>query len=203
MANKFFFQPVRMESQFVDTKLQTVICQKSGADVAVTDGALFVLDTKFAVDPVYKNAFTNAGKASEAPVDVNCRIAKEYTAATEAIGVIDLAVVGTAEGQGNTYRVGYKTIGLTEEAGVPVRFRVLELNDTFVTGRENCTGDLTVGQYAVPSTTTVGSWEAATDSSAAGLCCLVVDEYVVSQGVDGNVTSGNGVKAYVLCVVKK
>lgn len=203
MANKFFFQPVRMESQFVDTKLQTVICQKSGADVAVTDGALFVLDTKFAKDPVYLNAFTNAGQAASAPVDVNCRIAKEYTAATEAIGVIDLATVPTASGQGNTYRLGYKTIGLTEDAGVPVRFRVLEINDTFMTGLDNCTGALTVGQYAVPSTTTVGSWEPAASNPGAGLCCLVVSSQTISQGVDGDVTNGDGVTAYTLCVVEK
>lgn len=63
MANKNFFQPVRMESQFVDTKLQTVMFQAEDENAPVLDGTLAVLGD-FTTDPVYKTAFTNAGQAA-------------------------------------------------------------------------------------------------------------------------------------------
>lgn len=199
MANKNFFQPVRMESQFVDTKLQTVMFQAESENAAVLDGTLAVLGD-FTTDPVYKTAFTNAGQAAQAPVDVNCRVASAPDAATAAgVGVIDIAGVATAVGGGNTYRIGYKTIGLQAEAGVPVRFRKFVVDDVFMTGEENCAGALTVGQYAIVEAST-GKWKA-NASATANLCAKVIAKTTISQGVDGNVTTGNGVTAYTLCVV--
>ena len=40
MANKNFFQPVRMESQYVDTKLQTVMFQADDENAACFDSEL-------------------------------------------------------------------------------------------------------------------------------------------------------------------
>lgn len=203
MANKNFFQPVRMESQYVATKLQTVLFQASSANAACYDGELAVLGD-FAKDPVYLSAFTAASAAASAPVDPNTRLATAPTAVTDTgVGVIDLPTVSTATGGGNTYRIGFKTIGLTAEAGVPVRFRKLCVDDVFATGEENCTGALTVGQYAVAATAgNAGKWAASTDGSevtSGGLLAKVVSKYVVSQGVDGSLT-GDGVQAYTLCV---
>ena len=59
MANKNFFQPVRMESQYVATKLQTVLFQADDENAACFDGELAVLGD-FTQDPVYLNAFTAA-----------------------------------------------------------------------------------------------------------------------------------------------
>lgn len=110
MANKHFFQPVRMESQYVDTKLQTVMFQADEANAACYDGELAVLGD-FVKDPVYLGAFTAASAADSAPVDFNTRAATVPAAATAVgVGVIDLPTVPTAAGAGVTYRMGYKTI---------------------------------------------------------------------------------------------
>lgn len=199
MANKNFFQPVRMESQYVATKLQTVLFQADDENAACFDGELAVLGD-FTQDPVYLNAFTAANAAASAPADFNTRIATAPAAATAVgVGVIDLPTVPMATGAGVAYRMGFKTIGLTAEAGVPVRFRKFVVDDTFATGEENCTAALTVGQYATVGT--AGKWApAAYAPSTAGCYAKVISKYIVSQGVDGKLTD-NGVQAYMLCIM--
>lgn len=199
MANKNFFQPVRMESQYVATKLQTVLFQADDENAACFDGELAVLGD-FTQDPVYLNAFTAANAAASAPADFNTRIATAPAAATAVgVGVIDLPTVPMATGAGVAYRMGFKTIGLTAEAGVPVRFRKFVVDDTFATGEENCTAALTVGKYATVGT--AGKWvPAATAPSTAGCYAKVISKYIVSQGVDGKLTD-NGVQAYMLCIM--
>lgn len=201
MANKNFFQPVRMESQFVDTKLQTVMFT-SAADTysACFDGELAVLG-KFDKDPVYVSAFTAAGQAASAPVDFNTRQVTAVAAATsKGIGVIDLPNVPMATNGNLAYRMGYKTIGLTAEAGVPVRFRKLVVDDTFLIGEDNCTAALTVGKYAVGGAG--GKFTPSEDGSEAtdgAFQAEVISKFVISQGVNGTV-SEDGVQAYLLCV---
>lgn len=199
MANKNFFQPVRMESQYVATKLQTVLFQAEDENAACFDGELAVLGD-FTQDPVYLNAFTAANAAASAPADFNTRIATAPAAATAVgVGVIDLPTVPMATGAGVAYRMGFKTIGLTAEAGVPVRFRKFVVDDTFATGEENCTAALTVGKYATVGT--AGKWVPAADApSTAGCYAKVISKYIVSQGVDGKLTD-NGVQAYMLCIM--
>lgn len=199
MANKNFFQPVRMESQYVATKLQTVLFQADDENAACFDGELAVLGD-FTQDPVYLNAFTAANAAASAPADFNTRIATAPAAATAVgVGVIDLPTVPMATGAGVAYRMGFKTIGLTAEAGVPVRFRKFVVDDTFATGEENCTAALTVGQYATVGT--AGKWVPASEApSTAGCYAKVISKYIVSQGVDGKLTD-NGVQAYMLCIM--
>jgi hypothetical protein len=199
MANKNFFQPVRMESQYVATKLQTVLFQAEDANAACFDGELAVLGD-FTQDPVYLNAFTAANAAAPAPADFNTRIATAPAAATAVgVGVIDLPTVPMATGAGVAYRMGFKTIGLTAEAGVPVRFRKFVVDDTFATGEENCTAALTVGKYATVGT--AGKWVPAAEAlSTAGCYAKVISKYIVSQGVDGKLTD-NGVQAYMLCIM--
>ena len=87
---------------------------------------------------------------------------------------------------GNTYRMGNKTIGLKAEAGVPVRFRKLVEEDTFVIGEEN-TAELTVGEFATPGTD--GKWVAAASEPTEGLYCKVVDKYPVTQGINADTTA--------------
>lgn len=199
MANKNFFQPVRMESQYVATKLQTVMFQADDENAACFDGELAVLGD-FTQDPVYLNAFTAANAAASAPADFNTRIATAPAAATAVgVGVIDLPTVPMATGAGVAYRMGFKTIGLTAEAGVPVRFRKFVVDDTFATGEENCTAALTVGKYATVGT--AGKWVPAAEApSTAGCYAKVISKYIVSQGVDGKLTD-NGVQAYMLCIM--
>lgn len=190
--NKNFFQPVRMESQFVDTKLQSVFFMDDGEKAEIFDGAVVTLGD-FAAEDVYSASYTRAAGETKTILDLNTREAGYCAAATDVgIGVIDLATVATADGMGNTYRLGGKTIGLTAEAGVPVRFRKLVVDDVFVIGEDN-TEELTVGKWATPGND--GKWEAAGTEPQSGLYCKVIDKYNVTQGVNADVI------AYRLVVV--
>lgn len=191
--NKNFFQPVRMESQFVDTKLQTVFFIDDSEKAEIFDGAIVKLGD-FAAEDVYSASYTRAAGTTKTILDLNAREATYLAAATDTeVGVIDLATVATADGMGNTYRLGGKTIGLTAEAGVPVRFRKLVVDDVFVIGEDN-TETLTVGKYAVPGTD--GKWDAAASAPVSGMYCQVIDKYNVTQGVNADTI------AYRLLVVK-
>lgn len=196
---KNFCQPVRMESQFVATKLHhTLVQDGSDNNIEVLDGTLVTIEPgAFAKDPVYADAYNRAG--GTAPNGIQLRIAVPTTsAAVEDVCIIDLADIPTKSGQGVTIKDGNMIIGLVNDAGVPARARMLVKYDTFAIGEANCTGALTVGKYAVPAAD--GKFAPSDTAVTTGFCAAVVDKYVISQGVDGNVTNGLGVQAYRLDV---
>jgi hypothetical protein len=180
MANQFF-QESRMESQCVKTKVVSVVYQEGGNNAPVYDGTLAVLGDFYA-DPVYSAAFGST------KYDINTRIATLPASATAAgVGVISLSTVGTANGLDNTsYKIGIETIGLSVEAGKPVRFRKFALDDTFFTGSDNTTATLTVGQYAIVDVT--GKWAPSATKPATGLVAKVISTSAVSRGVSADVT---------------
>lgn len=194
-----FFQPVRMESQFVDSKLHGVIYQASSANAAVNDGALVVLGG-FVNEPVYSSAFTRANGSTLNVLDFNTRYATAPTAASgnENLCVIDLAEVPTATNGDLVYRIGVRTIGLTNAAGNVSRARKLVVDDVFKISEDNCSGALTVGQYAVPTANdTIFTASADGTEVTAGIYFQVINKETISQGVTGNVT------AYTLLVLHK
>lgn len=175
--SKELLQPVRMESQFVDTKLQSVIFQAANVDTEVVDGTIAVLGG-FAKDPVMTAAAVRNNAGASDVLDINTRIAKAAAAADTGVGVIDIAGVPMA----GDYRMGSKTTGLKANAGVPVRFRKLVEDDVFVIGEGNTTAALTVGEWAKVSD---GKWAPeSTEATAQGTnCyCLVVDKYKLTEG---------------------
>lgn len=180
MSNMYFTES-RMESQFVATDNISVIFQSAGANAAVSDGTLAVLGG-FYNDPVYTAAF-GANR-----VDINTRVATLPATATDAgVGVISLVNVPTATGLGNTYKIGApETIGTTAEAGLPVRFRKFQIDDTFFTGSDNCTAALTPGQYAIVDTT--GKWAPSATVPTNGLYAKVITTEKVSRGVTADIT---------------
>lgn len=180
MSNMYFTES-RMESQFVPTDDVSVMFQSGGVNASVNDGTLAVLGG-FYNDPVYTAAFGSN------QVDINTRIATLPTSATQAgVGVINLVNVPTASGLDNTvYRIGSETIGISAEAGRPVRFRKLRVDDTFFTGSDNTTGTLTVGQYAIVDTT--GKWAASATVPATGLVASVILVHSKSRGVTADIT---------------
>lgn len=197
--SKKFFQPVRMESQFVDSKLHGVIFQSAGANAAVDDGAFVVLGD-FVNEPVYSWAFTKAAGAATNVLDFNTRNATAPTAVTgiKEACVIDLAEVPTATNGDLVYRIGVRTIGLTNAAGNVSRARKLVVDDVFKIGSENASAELTVGEYATftaNSTVLTPSDDAA--EVLAGLYFKVINKETISQGVNANVT------AYTLLVMSK
>ena len=194
-----FFQPVRMESQFVDSKLHGVIYQASSANAAVDDGALVVLGG-FVNEPVYSSAFTRANGSTLNVLDFNTRYATAPTAASgnENLCVIDLAEVPTATNGDLVYRIGVRTIGRTNAAGNVSRARKLVVDDVFKISEDNCSGALTVGQYAVPTAnSTIFTASADGTEVTAGIYFQVINKETISQGVTGNVT------AYTLLVMHK
>lgn len=197
---KKFCQPVRMESQFVATKLHPVMVQDgSDANIAVADGTLVTLSEDFYVDPIYEARYTGASEEAEAPSDLQTRIAvPTTTAAVGDVCVIDLANVAEKTGMGITIRDGNMIIGLTAQAGVPVRARKLVKEDVYVTGLDNFSSAPTVGQYAVPAAN--GEYAPSATAVTTGFCAKVLATYTISQGVDGDVTNGHGVTAYRLLV---
>ena len=194
---KKFCQPVRMESQFVATKLHPVMVQDgSDNNVEVTDGTLVTLGD-FVSDPIYEARYEAV--SGTAPVDLQTRVAvPTTTAAVGDVCVIDLANVAEKSGQGVTIRDGNMIIGVVAQAGVPVRARKLVKDDVYVTGSDNFTSAPTVGQYAVPAAN--GEYAPSATAVTTGFCAKVVATYTISQGVDGNVTDGYGVTAYRLLV---
>lgn len=193
MAYKNLLQPVRMESQFVDTKLHSVFYQTgtTPANAEVTDGKIVTLGS-FIADSVYTARYT----APSAPAGLNVRQAIAATSVSFGVCVVDLPVVATKTGNGGTMRDGYKTIGLTAAAGVPVRARKLVVDDVFVTGEDNVSSALTKTEYCYPD---AGLWAPSSSAVTLSAYCEVVDSYVISQGVDGTTTS-DGVTAYRLLV---
>lgn len=176
----YFFEPARMESQFLASSLASAFYQKADAYAEVQDGHLVTI-TDNASDPVYESAFKRAGMEANAPKDINSFIAVDAAAGAGNIWVIDLAGLPTKTGQGGTIRDGYNTIGLSAEAGEPVRARKLAMNDTFKEGIGNFTAAPTVGQFAVVGKG--GLWTPAATKPATGACVKIVSTYNPSQGV--------------------
>lgn len=181
MSNNYFVQPSRMESQFVETKCVSVIFQSTGVNASVTNGTLAVLGG-FYNEPVYTAAYGSN------MIDINTRLATLPSTPTVAgVGIIDIATVPSATGMGNTYRIGSQTLGLTADAGVPVRFRKFALDDTLFVGSDNFTAAPTVGQYAIVDSAT-GKFAPSATQPGTGLVAKVEKSSALTQGVDGSVT---------------
>lgn len=184
MANKNFFQPRRMESQEISTKLYTAL-----SAVEVFDGALVTLGD-----------FADSYAYGASIKDFNTRMASLTTAGASGVWAVDIAGVATKTGQGNTVRDGYNTIGLSVPTGIPFRTRKLMPEDIFSIGSGNCGGTLEVGKFATVGAN--GMYVPAATAPETGAYFKVVDNYTLSQGVDGDVVNGKGVTAYTLVVVR-
>lgn len=179
------FAPVRMESNFLDSALHTVIYQAANADAAVEDGALVVLGD-FTNEPTYSAAYTagNGGVATNV-VDINTRYATAPAAATATgLCVIDLPDVPTFTNGREVIRMGVDVIGLAAEAGHWVRARKLAVDDTFHIGADNIEGDdeATVGQFL---TATAGktTWTPSDTAPTSGFYAKVVGKESKSRGI--------------------
>lgn len=189
MANNYF-EPGRMESQYVETSILSVMFQSAGANASVSNGTLAVLGD-FYTEPVYTSAY------GATTADLNTRVATLPTAATDkGVGIIEVVDVPSVSGANNTnYRVGsIYQFGITAPAGTPVAFRKLKLDDTFKINSDNTTAALTAGQYAIVDTT--GKVAPSATIPASGLTCKVISKKTVSAGVTANTTQ------YFLLVVQ-
>lgn len=189
--------PIRMESEFVDSALHTVLYQVDNADAPVEDGALVVLGD-FAKDPVYSAAYTAGnGGVDTAIIDINTRYATAPAAATaKGVCVIDLPDVPTFSNGREVIRMGVDVIGLTAEAGHWSRARKLAVDDTFHIGAGNVEGDveLTIGEF-VTATAGKTTYTPAAAAPAEGFYAKVIKKENKTRGIDRPFVQ------YMLCVM--
>lgn len=189
---KYFFQPVRMESQFVPTKLHSVKVWDGSANFLPCTNGMIVSLGDFCPEEVYTTQFTAAGQSGNI-LDINTRYATIPAAGATDICVIDLSNVPTATNNDLTYRIGVKTTSLVAEANVPVRARKLVKDDYFLAGSDTFTSTPTKGQFAAVGAD--GKWAPAATAPATGAYCKVEDQTSISEGVT------NAVTAYRLLVI--
>lgn len=83
--------------------------------------------------------------------DLDVRKITAPISTSDEIGIVDLVNVSEGRIGDNTYREGIKTIGLTVDAGIPVRVRRLKKGDSFYSAKGNFIGEVQEGKFAIPT----------------------------------------------------
>lgn len=183
-----FFEKVNMVSETVKSMNRSVVYHVGATPTAVSSGAFVVA----------AGLMDNTTYAASGIKDLN-KIKVTYPGATPTaeIGVMVTDIVKVSDGtiNGNVYRIGAKTIGLSAVAGEVVAARVLGMHDQFWLGDTNFASTPTVGQYAILTASSVDLTPAA-DTSAAGFTVAIDATMTKSQGITANTT------AYLCRVVK-
>lgn len=170
MAKKLFWKNQMLSEDVNSYLVSGKYYDENDAVAEIHDGALVVIGDF--IDHAYY-----AGVK-----DLSCRKITAPAAATDKVAIVDLAERSHGDIMGVDYRIGRKTAGMTEIAGVPVRVRKFADTDSFVIGAGNVNGEVVVGEYLVPeggSTLFVPSAEKATDK----LCLKVETDMPLTEGV--------------------
>ena len=138
MAKKYFWRYL-MSSETVLTQLVSGRYYDEDAVAEIHDGALVVIGD-LEDHAVYANI-----------KDLDTHKITKPKAITDKVAIVDLVNVSEGNIQGELYREGFKTAGLTVSAGIPVRVRRLVEGDKFYLASGNFTGEVTVGKYAIPT----------------------------------------------------
>ena len=138
MAKKYFWRYL-MSSENVLTQLVSGRYYEDGAPAEIHDGALVVIGD-LEDHAIYANI-----------KDLDTHKITKPTAVTDKVAIVDLVNVSEGKIQGELYREGMKTAGLTVSAGIPVRVRRLVEGDKFYLATGNFVGDVVVGEYAIPT----------------------------------------------------
>ena len=145
MSTKYV-QPVLMEAGSVQALNRTGVYYVGATPTAVAGGA-FVKVTGMLDNSAY-SVYVAGIK------DLNrLKIIAPAADTDKDIYIVDPVLISSGTINGNVYREGAKTIGLTAAAGESVRIKKLRFNDIFELGDGNFTGAVTVGQYAILGTT--------------------------------------------------
>lgn len=83
--------------------------------------------------------------------DLDVRKITAPVSISDEIGIVDLVNVSEGRIGDNIYREGIKTIGLTVDAGIPVRVRRLNKGDSFYEAKGNFIGEVQEGKFAIPT----------------------------------------------------
>ena len=195
MANNETMRCALMASESVQSYLVSVKYKANGEYAEIHDGALVVLGELAPNDPY--NVGMRNGVEINGYKDDNVYIATAPEAATDDVVIVDLAEVTQGPIAGNVYKMGIKLFGLVGEAGMPVRARIPMKHDKFWLSTDCFTGDVTVGQYAVPAAAGDTHFAPAATKPASGFCVAIEDS---RDFVAGNTIVGENGKLY-LCRV--
>ena len=138
MAKKLFWKN-RMASEDVGSLLISGRYYEDDAVAEIHDGALVVVGN---LEP---HAYYEGVK------DLNVRKITAPEADTDNVAIVDIVNVSEGKIKGVLYREGIKTTDATQEAGIPVRVRVLSDFDSFTIGAGNIVGEAGEGKYLIPT----------------------------------------------------
>ena len=113
--------------------------------------------------------------------DVNVRKITAPTAATDKVAIVDYVNRSEGEIMGNTYREGIQTAGLVAPAGKQVRYRILQVGDSFYLGTDNFEGTPAEGKYAVPTANDT-VWTIVDDKATEGTCLKIETTKALTEG---------------------
>lgn len=172
------FQKVNMVSESIKSYNRTGEYQASGVDAICTDGA-FVIASGLASAAVY-SAYV-AGMKDFSKLVVSAPVTAQVTASNVGVYVVDIVKVSDGTINGNVYREGAKTIGLSANAGEAIAMRKLVTDDVFILGADNFASAPTVGQYAILTASSV-DLTPASSIPATGFTIKVEQSLTLSEG---------------------
>ena len=171
------FSKALMMSEDVQSYVGSTRFYESETPAEIFDGAFVVLGDLDA-DKVY----------GDGAVDYNVYKSSAPTADNQVMVVVDIAGISEGVIAGNTYKIGNKLVDLKAQAGFPVRFRRLAMNDKFWLGEGNFVEAPNNRAYA---TCTAGSMQLtpssdAPDGTKFGVKIIATQDLVVGQTVAKN-----------------
>lgn len=174
-TNNATFYKGKMASEDVGSYLGSTRYQESGTDAIITDGALVTLGN------LAPNAPYNIGDVDDA-VDYNVFLSAPPTAATDPVVIVDISNVSNGVIAGNNYKIGIKLVGLTVEAGYPVRYRVPVKGDLYWVSDGCFASTPTVGQFAIPTANGTKHTPAASNPEDGSYCVKILTKKGFTSG---------------------
>lgn len=173
-----FFQKVNMECETVASKNRTGIYLVGATPTAIGAGAIGVI-TGLATDTtVYGVGHKDFNKLT---------FAYEATpTAGVSVYIADPVKISDGTINGNVYRIGAKTVGLSASAGEYIAWRKAEVGDQFLLGADNFASAPTVGQYANRTNASVDYTPNA--SVGTGFSIAIDKTYKLTEGLDATTT---------------
>ena len=169
MAKKYFWRYL-MSSENVLTQLVSGrYYDENDALAEIHDGALVVIGD-LEDHAIYSNI-----------KDLDTHKITMPKAVTDKVAIVDLVNVSEGKIQGELYREGIKTVGLTVSAGIPVRVRRLVEGDKFYLATGYFSSDVTGGKSAIPTANST-LWTPASELTANACGIKILMEQPLVEG---------------------
>lgn len=169
MAKKYFWRYLMNSENVLSNLVSGRFYDEDDATAEIHDGAVVVIGD-LEDHAVYANI-----------KDLDTHKITAPTAVTDKVAIVDLVNVSEGKIMGELYREGIKTAGLTVSAGIPVRVRRLVEGDKFFLASGNFTGEVTVGEYAIPTADST-LWTPASEKTANACGIKILMEKPLVEG---------------------